>query len=1542
MRFVALGEQTLLLQCLQRMHDSGHVLVAVVSRNEHVRKWCEQHGVALHDAYEALQSAVPTYDYLLSITNLRVLPQWLLLQPKKCAINFHDGPLPRYAGLNAPVWALLHGETSHGVSWHEMQAGVDRGRMLIRREFAVAPSETAFGLNAQCYQAGLESFAELLEALEHGALLPVAQDAAARSYFGLADRPWNFAILDWNKPAEILARAVAALDHGRYPNPVLLPRVDLGSTWALARQARAVEGDASRKPGEILSISDHGVTVACAVGSALQISRLTDLLGDETSAAEVLARVGLVLGSLLPSSSLGPHSEAFAQRCAGSELWWLSRCAAAAVSAAPFAQREGQGEAGWLDCSAASSATPACTLAGWLLLIARLNDRNNVQVGFKAVSRESLPLEFLRLLANRSAFTAAFSPDDEIKKWIEAVDAELLLAEQRIGWFADLPARYPDQRDLLGSIASSPICVLRCAKLPDIAVPPALAGAVLLIAIDDAGSVAIGFDGRSLDRVGATRLRDCYLAVRQNMSNGLLLCGEIPLLSDADQRLLDAVPVVAASDPRAVRIHEAIAAQVEAAPKKVSCIFGEHSVTYAELDARANRLAQHLISGGAQRGDLIGLNVPRSIDVVVGLLAILKVGAAYVPLDPSYPAERLAHMIEDAGLRVIVSRSDVLPAPHVLQRIDIDKIPDSRQLGDSVAPMVSGAVTDLAYVIYTSGSTGKPKGVMVQHDNVQNFFAGMDQRLGTIPGVWLAVTSISFDISVLELLWTLARGFTVVIQGDELRHKSRSRSGASRGPEFGLFYWNVASADEDHASDKYRLLLESARYADANGFNAVWTPERHFASFGGLYPNPAVTSAALATITKNVQLRAGSCVVPLHHPIRVAEEWAVVDNLSGGRVGISIAAGWASPDFALQPENFATAKQLMFDNTALVQRLWKGETIDFPGPHGPVKVRTLPRPIQKELPIWVTTAGNPETWIQAARMGANVLTHLLGQSLEEVAEKIALYRKVWHECNHPGRGVVTLMLHTLVGTSAEAVEAAVRKPFKNYLRSAVQLVKAAAWQFPTFKQMSAQQGKTLDEMFTTLPEQDMDDLLEFAFQRYFHTSGLFGTAEFCVEMIDRVDAAGVDEIACLIDYGVNTDTVLENLPNLARLKDIVRSSRCAQAEESLATLMQKHRVTHLQCTPTLATLLLADDDARAGLGALQYMLVGGEAMTPELARRLRATVSGRVMNMYGPTETTVWSSSSIVDDDAIVNDRSVTVGASLKNQCIYIMDSRQQCLPRGIVGEICIGGAGVTRGYLKRPELTAERFLSTVPASGAVAARIYRTGDLGRVLPDGRIECLGRSDNQVKIRGYRVELGEIEAALVDIPAVLEAAVVMQQLADGDCRLVAFLRTSDTGIDTQDVRSLLATKLPDFMIPSACHVLAALPQTPNGKVDRNALAHREVIAEREAQNVATDRAEPQSDAQLLVRSIWQRALGVDKIGLRDNFFDIGGHSLLVLQVLKELREQTGKTIQIVDLFRHTTIESLARFLDGDSGVPGVAAQRGRSRADARRVAMAKRN
>jgi natural product biosynthesis luciferase-like monooxygenase protein len=954
-------------------------------------------------------------------------------------------------------------------------------------------------------------------------------------------------------------------------------------------------------------------------------------------------------------------------------------------------------------------------------------------------------------------------------------------------------------------------------------------------------------------------------------------------------------------------VHQLIEAQARRAAEVVAVICRNQQLTYAELNARANQVASHLSKLGVGPDTVVGLCVDRSLQMLVGLLGILKSGGAYLPLDPAYPSERLAFMIEDARLKVLLTQQHlerILPPGGATRvRLDADWDLISSESAENVDRGV--AAENLAYVIYTSGSTGKPKGVMIEHRNVLNFFAGMDARIPYGPAsTWLAVTSPSFDISVLELFWTLARGIRVVLfAGDEPRRSSLPSGPARRKMDFSLFYFS--SEQREGPGGAYRLLTEGARFADEHGFAAVWTPERHFHAFGGLFPNPSVTSAALAMITRRVQLRSGSVVAPLHSPIRIAEEWSVVDNLSHGRVAISFASGWMPEDFTVSPANYGDRKEIMFRHLDLVRRLWRGEQVSLPGALGKeVRIKILPRPVQKELPLWLTAAGNPETFQMAGTLGTNLLTHLLGQSLEEVNKKVALYRQAWKEAGHTGRGHVTLMLHTFVGETQAAVRGTVRGPLIDYLRQSADLIKGYAWAFSAFKHRSDSRD-TVD--FTTLPKEEMDAILEHAFNRYFETSGLFGTPESCAEFIEKLRANDIDEVACLIDFGISPEVVLDNLKHLDALRQATSNPSSGEpADYSLPALIQRHDVTHLQCTPSMAGLLLLDERAQDAVGRLQTLLIGGEAFPTALARQLRKLVKGDIFNMYGPTETTVWSTTYQVPADPA----RVPVGRPIANTEIYVLDHNLLPVPVGIAGELMIGGAGVARGYLGRPELTGERFIRN-PFRGNGAARLYRTGDLARYLPDGNLELLGRLDHQVKIRGHRVELGEIEALLNEHPAVRESVVIAKEAATGEKKLVAYLVARDGQRPTRhQVRQYLQDKLPEYMVPAEVVFMNTFPQTPNQKVDRKALP----APEAGAHEAGAGFDPPATAMEEAVAGLWGELLSLQRIGRSDNFFELGGHSLLAMQLVSRVREHFGVDLSLKSLFERPTVAGLAEAID----------------------------
>jgi amino acid adenylation domain-containing protein len=524
-----------------------------------------------------------------------------------------------------------------------------------------------------------------------------------------------------------------------------------------------------------------------------------------------------------------------------------------------------------------------------------------------------------------------------------------------------------------------------------------LTAAMTLVAYEDNSLPELIHTGALTELDSAAIVRQLQSLIPACISQPEQPLARLPLISTAEQQqLLIDWNQTTTTIPTDVCIHHLFEQQVARTPTAIAVAFASAQLTYQELNTRANQLAHYLLIQGVQPDTLIGLQMERSIEMVVGLLAIHKAGSAYLPLDPDFPADRLALMIEDSQAPMILTQQRLIPklarAANV-QVIAIDTSCDEIAQQPTTNPQTEVRPENLAYIIYTSGSTGKPKGVMVEHRNAVNFFTGIDTRIDSRPGVWFAVTSLSFDISVLEIFWTLTRGFKVVI------------------------------------------------------YNA-----------------------------------------------------------------------------------------------------------------------------------------------------------------------------------------------------------------KNQL------------------------------------EQD----------------------------------------------------------------------------NSIAGLIDRHQVTHLQCTPSMAGLLIGDPITCKAIGQIQTMMVGGEALTEILALQLQQHVGGQIHNMYGPTETTIWSTTHALKAVEGV----VPLGRPIANTQLYILDKFQQPVPVGIAGELLIGGKGVTRGYLNRADLTQERFIPN-PFSDDPTDRLYRTGDSVRYRADGNLEFLGRIDFQVKIRGYRIELGEIETILGRHEALREVAIIVREDIPGDKRIVAY-------------------------------------------------------------------------------------------------------------------------------------------------------------------------
>lgn len=358
---------------------------------------------------------------------------------------------------------------------------------------------------------------------------------------------------------------------------------------------------------------------------------------------------------------------------------------------------------------------------------------------------------------------------------------------------------------------------------------------------------------------------------------------------------------------------------------------------------------------------------------------------------------------------------------------------------------------------------------------------------------------------------------------------------APRTPDFSVYFFGDYPQDTSAPRQgQYELLMDVARFADRHGFHSLWMPERHFHSFGGLFPNPAVLAAALSRETERIRLNAGSVVLPLHDPIRVAEEWSMVDNLSGGRVGIGVASGWSANDFVFFPDRFGRHRELMYEQLEEVRTFWRGDALRRTSGDGEAEVRLFPRPVQDAPPMYTAVVGNPASYELAARHDLGIVTNLMTQTVEQLRDNIALYRRsrAAHGLD-PDAGRVAVLLHTYLADDHDTARTEAYEPLSRYMRASLSV----------FSGVTNSLGHSID--LAELSEDDLDAVFRRAYGRYCDQRALIGTADTVRPVVDAVTEAGADEIVALVDFGVTEDALRGGLPRLDALRHAYGRSTAA-------------------------------------------------------------------------------------------------------------------------------------------------------------------------------------------------------------------------------------------------------------------------------------------------------------------------------------------------------------------------------------------------------------
>lgn len=777
-----IGDGALLIECATILSEKGIHISGIVSHDPQVRAYCDKAGFRPIDVSPDLAAilAEEPFDYLFSIVNEYILPPEILRLPRRHTINYHDGPLPAYAGVHATFWALVNNEKTHGITWHLVDEGIDTGAILKQSIVPIDPEETSISLNIKCYSAAVDAFRELTDELLTDTLTSLPQPLAKRSYFSRKKRP--DLLINWSRPALDTDRLHRALDFGFHPNPFGYLKIRVGNRFVLVKQVTVTPTPSRHPPGTIEGLSTDKWLVATA-DYLLAIGGFQTLDGEPISLASLSEQAGLTEGQVLmpPDLSLVEAIARADARCARHQTYWVDKFVPFQSTAMPWASASGTAtgkasnieridvplspalEAAWKTKDGPNDWQKA-VLTALLITLARLTSQAAVGVGYQTAQSTQLATDTAGLMADCLPFSVGFDWESGFAGAMERVRQEQQMVEEHrtFAWesFVSQPLLRPVAPEFRQN--GFPIVIDRREQTDT----GKAAGNELRIRVSDEGEGQVHFNPAIWDSAWVSDFVSRWKLLLENaVAQPLLPLKTIPLLTPAEQhRILVDWNATETPYPRHQTVHELVEEQVAQRPTVEALRCGDFSLTYAQLNEQANQLARYLTEQGVVPETLVGICLERSPEMLVSLLAILKAGGAYVPLDPAYPAIRLSELVRQTGVNVIITQQKWLaglPSGLTYVRLDEDQPRIAQQSVQNLTiPM---RAEQLAYVLFTSGSTGIPKGVAISHRSVvrtvrNDTFMRLDENVRM-----LILSPLSFDASTVEIWGALVNGGCMII-----------------------------------------------------------------------------------------------------------------------------------------------------------------------------------------------------------------------------------------------------------------------------------------------------------------------------------------------------------------------------------------------------------------------------------------------------------------------------------------------------------------------------------------------------------------------------------------------------------------------------------------------------------------------------------------------------------------------------------------------------------------------------------------------------------
>ncbi|MEG4088746.1 AMP-binding protein, partial [Microcoleus sp. Pol12B4] len=781
-----IGEGSLLIHCAELLLERGHQIFGIISLDVSISSWAKAKEIPHIQPTDNLIAFLrqQPFDYLFNIVNRSLLPKEIVELPRQLAIDYHDAPVPKYAGLNATSWALMHREKTHGVTWYVMSDSVEGGDILKQVAIDIADDDTAFSLTGKCHAAAIRAFEELVDEISTGQALSNKQNLDERTYLGHSKRLFAGGVLSFNRCADDMDADIRALDFGSYPNALGVAKLAIGSDLIVIPKLEVKDDLSKSSPGTITAIESSFLTVSTA-SYEVALHQVLTIDGQALSIPDLVERFGLQVGYQF--KDIEPDRARRIERLDGliahHEAFWVEKLATLQPITVPYADPMASHLEQKQYTSVKMSIPHEVTtfleerhldwnqsdflFAAFATYLGRIGGTGCFDIGFRDV-------ELQRELIGLESFFASIVPcrvDIDYEQSFEEVFAvfrkQWELTKLHKTYARDVVARYPDLRSLpdLSRKPMFPVVVERVEKLDE---HQAGFGNELTLVIPSQGKECGWlYNTEALDGDSIARMLDQFASFLQGIvTDPKGRVAEIPLLSDLDcHKILVEWNDTQADYPKDKCIHQLFEAQVEQTPDAVAVVYEDEQLTYRELNARANQLAHYLQKLGVGPEVLVGIFVERSLEMMVGLLGILKAGGAYVPLDPAYPKERLAFMLSDSQVSVLLTQEKLLTG---LPEQDAYAICLDTGWGvisqESEQNLNSGVnAANLAYIIYTSGSTGKPKGTMIVHRGLVNYLSWCIKAYAVADGVGSPVhSSIGFDATITSLFSPLLVGQRVV------------------------------------------------------------------------------------------------------------------------------------------------------------------------------------------------------------------------------------------------------------------------------------------------------------------------------------------------------------------------------------------------------------------------------------------------------------------------------------------------------------------------------------------------------------------------------------------------------------------------------------------------------------------------------------------------------------------------------------------------------------------------------------------------------------